>query len=111
MVCRCFKGDSRSGEAFKGIGQIPSRRVEGRNMIETGTGGGRGRAPLAFSGIEPDMVMVAASGEKHGALSVSLSYLEPKNPLIKSHGALKVGDLQVDMSDSDAGKDGRSRIY
>jgi hypothetical protein len=49
------------GETAERIGKIATARIEDCDVIKAGGAGWRRRAALAFPGVEPDVVMIAAS--------------------------------------------------
>ena len=67
-------------------------------------------SPFTLPGVEPDMVVIAAGGQEHRVLSISLRDFEAENPLIKSQRTVQVRHFKVDVSDSGTGSDGRGRI-
>ena len=60
------------------------------------------RSPCALPDIQPDMVMVIARGDESGLRAITLSQVEAEDAAVKIKGALKVGNLQVDMANPDA---------
>jgi hypothetical protein len=98
--------DAGLDEAAKGIGEGGAVRVKDRGVIEPG-GAGRGRASAtAFPGVEADVVMVAAGGDEGGLGAEALLEFEPEHAAVKGEGAVKVGDLEVNVTDADGGMEG-----
>ena len=97
-------------EAEKGIGQRGAIRVENGDVIEAGGAVWRGFAATAFPGVEADVVMITAGGDKRGLGAVALGELETEDAAVEGEGALQIGHLQMNVADADAGVDGGAHI-
>ncbi len=97
--------DSGSDEPAQGVGEFGARRIENSHMIKAGRAVGGWPAVFALPGVEADVMMVAAGGEECGLCAVTLGELESKDIAIESEGAIEVGDLQMNVADSDVGMD------
>lgn len=94
-------------ESPQGIGQRGTIGIANREMKKPGGPRRRRRAAGAFPGVQAD-VMVVATGADEGRLRAeALLELEAEHAAIKSEGAIKVGDLEVNVTDADARIDGR----
>jgi hypothetical protein len=51
-------------------------------------------------GIEPDVVMVAASGNERGTVTQPHDEIEAEYTLIERQRAIDIGDLQVNVADA-----------
>ena len=70
-------------------------------------GARRRRGPVeALPGVEPDVVVIAARRDEGRLRAVALDQLEPEYAAIEGQRPIKVGHLQVDVSDPHAGIDG-----
>ena len=67
-------------------------------------------SPLAFPGIETDVVVIAASAEEYCRLPHALGHFETEHAGVKRHGTLEVRNLQVNVADLGAGIDGLGHI-
>ncbi len=56
------------------------------------------------------MVVIAAGREERGLRAVALRQLEAEHAAVEAEGAIKVGDLEVDVADPCAGIDGRGEM-
>ena len=74
-------------------------------MKEAGRSGTRWVAAAALPGVQPDMMMIAAGRDEGGIAAVALHQLETKHAAIEAEGPIKVGDLEMNMSDPDAAPD------
>ena len=74
-------------------------------MVEASRAAGRRRAAFALPGIQTDVVMIAASGEKGRLVTEPLLQLEPEHAAIEGKRAVEVGHFQMNMADADAGID------
>src|SRR6476661_6890160 len=63
-------------------------------------------AILAFPGIQPDVMMIAAGRNKRRARGQALHQLEPQHAAIKSQRAIEIGHLEMNMPDAGARDDG-----
>ena len=60
---------------------------------------GRGR-PFAVPGVEPDMMVVATSGNKRCLAPIHHGHLKPQEVAVKAQRPVQVGHLQVYMPDA-----------
>src|SRR4051794_30053794 len=63
-------------------------------------------AAPALPGVEADVVVVAAGRDEGGLGAIALHQREAEHAAIEIEGALDVGDLEVDVADPGAGRDG-----
>src|SRR5262249_46425713 len=75
-------------------------------MIEPGAARRRWIAAAAFPVIEPDVMVIAAGGNKSRLRPPALHQLEAEHASIKVKRAIDIGDLEMDMADANAGIDG-----
>src|SRR5437016_1747161 len=92
-------------QAFERYGQVFARRVVDGEVVQPSRTGGRGLPVLTLPGVEADVVVVAASGEKGCAPHVE-EQVEAQVVAIEADRALQVGDFEVDVSDTGLGWDG-----
>jgi hypothetical protein len=63
-------------------------------------------ATRAFPGVQADVVVIVASSKKGGLITIVLLDPETQHSGLKGNGAIKVGDLEVDMTDAGRGVNG-----
>src|SRR6185369_12955644 len=80
--------------------------VEDRRMIEAGGAGRRWVAAFALPGVEPDVVVIAASRDEGSAWPAG-GHGEAEHAAIEVERPLQIGHLQVHMADAHPGVDGR----
>jgi hypothetical protein len=103
VVGGAFEGNSSSHEAAQRVGKFGARRIENGKMIEARGLSRRRRTASALPSIQPNVMMIAASGQKGGAAPVKLRDLKAQDVAIESEGAIEIGDLQMDVADGDTG--------
>jgi len=64
-------------------------------------------AAFAFPGVQPDMVVIAASRNERRAGAHSLHDLEAKHAAIESQRAIEIGHLEMNMPNARSGDNGR----
>src|SRR5262249_22791137 len=84
-------------------GQIAPLRIIDREVIEAGRAGRGGLAAGAFPRVEAEMMMVAASGEKGGAVPHLGDQVEAEQIAIKADRPVEIGDLEMNVADARAG--------
>ena len=72
-------------------------------MIEPGAARRRWIAAAAFPGVESDVTVIAAGGNKGRLRPPALHQLEAKHAAIKGKRAIDIGDLKMDMADATPG--------
>src|SRR5438132_10474075 len=70
-------------------------------MIKAGRIAMRRRTAVTFPGVQSDMMMITTSREKRRLLPVALREFESQHVTIEHNCAIKVGDLQMNVSDAD----------
>lgn len=85
-------------KALQGIAKRCAIRVEKREVIQSSGAGSSWLSITALPGVQPDMVVIAPSGEEGSGVADSLCDFKAKNVLVEIEGALKVSYLQVNMS-------------
>jgi len=88
------------------IGQSGAVGIEDRGVVEPRVPRWRGCAARAFPGVEPDMVVIAASGQKGRAGPVSLGHFKAEHAAVEGDGPVQIGDFQVNMADACGRGDG-----
>ena len=92
-------------ERFEGSAEIGARGKHNREMIETG-GSGCGRlAVAAFPGVEPDVVMISAGGDKGSGRAKALHELKAEHTTVKVESTIQVRDLEMNVAYASAGGD------
>ncbi len=107
VVGGAFERDARADETAECVGQLGASGVDDREVVETGGSGTGRRATLALPGVEADVVMVAAGGEKCGAGADALGDLEAEDIAVEGEGAIEVGHLEMDVADARFRMNGR----
>ena len=79
-------------------------------MIEPGSARRWWTAAAAFPGIEADVMVIAAGGNKCRLRPLALHQLEAEHAAIKVKRVIDIGDLEMDMADANAGVDERACI-
>jgi hypothetical protein len=97
--------------ALDGLGQLESVGVEDGEVVEAGVPRWRGRTPLAFPGVQGDVVMVAASRQPDSLdtdlLGAVENDVEAQDVAVKVCGSLEVSDFQMHVADTDLRMEGR----
>src|SRR4029453_15263819 len=104
IACPC-KRNVRLHQASKGLGQGGAGRIQNREMIKAGCALLRWRPIAAFPGIEPNVMMITARGNKRCFFAKALCELEPKNAAVKIERPLQISHLQMHMPDVHARTD------
>ena len=106
VVGGAVKSNVGRQESAKCIRERGARGIENGEVIETG-GAGRGRgAAEAFPGIEANVMMVSAGGEKGGGISKVLGDLKAEDAVVEGEGAIEVGNAEMDVAHACLGMDG-----
>ena len=100
VVAGAIEWNIRRHQSLQGIRQRRPRRVKNGKMKETGATGRWGRPGETFPGVEADVMMISASRDKGGASTPALRQLEPENAAIEFQRSFQVGDLEMDVTDS-----------
>ena len=79
-------------QTFEHGGKCRTVGIEDRSVKKPGMAGRGWRAALRLPGVQPDMVVIAASRKKGGVVTVTLHDLEPEEAGIEADGAVKVRD-------------------
>jgi hypothetical protein len=103
MVGGPVNGDACGNHAGKGSPQRGAVRIQKRGVIQAGMAGGWGGATGAFPSVQANVVVVIACGKEGGLVAVMLLDAKAKDAGIKGDGAVKIGDLEVDMTDTGGG--------
>ena len=106
VVSGSIKVDARMLKAQQRIRQISTRRVKNGQMIEPRASGRRRFATQTFPRVEADMVVIATGGNKCSLTSESLRKLKSENATVEIQCALKIRNLQMDVTDFGAGRYG-----
>src|SRR5262249_715836 len=93
-------------QTSKRISQCGGGRIQHGQMVEA-----RGTrrwwiAAAAFPRIEPDVMVIAAGGNKCCLRSPALHQLEAERAAIEVQRAINIGDLEMDMANANAGVNG-----
>jgi hypothetical protein len=103
-VIRCaVEWDSRVDQSSQGDGEICACGVKDCKVVETSRAGRRWGTTAAFPGVEPDVMMVASGGKKGGLVTVPLGQFETEDITVKCNGPFQIGNLQVNVADTDIG--------
>ncbi len=73
--------------------------------------GGGGEPPLAFPGVETNVVVISARRNEGCVAAVALGQLETEHAAVKPERTLKIRDLQVHMAYARAGVHGICRHW
>src|ERR1051326_7931428 len=106
VVAGAVELDAGGQHAMQRIGQRGTVGIEDSGVKQAGRAGRRWMAALAFPGIEPDVVMIAAGGNESRLIAVALHDLKAEYAAIKAERAVEISDLQMNMPDTRAGDDG-----
>ena len=90
----------------QGVGQGGPGGVTEGEMEETGRAAEGRLTALAIPRVQADVMVVASSADEGGLGAVALLEFQSQNTAVEIEGAIKVGDLEVDMADIDPGIDG-----
>src|SRR6266480_8148761 len=102
MIARPCKRNVRLHQASKGLGQSSAGRIQNREMIKAGCALWRWRPISALPGVESNMMMITARGNKCRFFAVSLCQLEPENAAIEIERPLQISHLQMRMPNAHA---------
>src|SRR5690606_19365112 len=80
--------------------------IEYGKMIEPRSSHGCGSGVLAMPGIESDVMMITTCGNKHGLVTIELLHFETKQVAIEWQRSVDVCNLQVNVPDSCARRNG-----
>ena len=111
VIGRAVERNARVLQSAQGIAQRGSGRVENRDVKEAGCTWRRWLSTRTFPGVEPDVVMVAASGDKRRARTEPLHKGKPEHAAIKRERTFDVGNLQMYVTDPNGRIEGRSRVF
>src|SRR5262249_25270826 len=106
MIAGAVKLYARAQHAMQRIRQRRPRRIEDGGVIEAGRARRRRMAALALPGVEPDVVVIAASRYERRARTHALHQIEAEHIAIETQRAVKIGHLEMDVPDAGAGDDG-----
>ena len=101
VVGRAIERHVRGQQTLQRIGQRGARRIQDRDVVQAGRAGWRRRAAFALPGIQTDVVMIAARGEKGRLVAEPLLQLEPEHAAVEGERAVEVGHLQMHVADAD----------
>src|SRR6185503_13227562 len=79
MVRGAVERNAGLQHSSKRVGELRSRRIENRRVIETGGARRRRRAAKTLPRVQPDVVVIAAGGQKRRTRTISLRQLEPEH--------------------------------
>lgn len=106
-VIRCpLEGNACPDQSLQGIGKFGPGGIKDGEMKEPRSPGGGGMTSLALPRIESDVMMIPACCEKRRLPTVTLGHLKAEDIPVEVDGAIKVGDLEVDMPDARTRMDG-----
>ncbi len=74
-------------------------------MIEPGGAGRRSGPAGALERVQPDVVVIATSGQEGQLIADTTGDLEAEDVAVEADGAVELSHLQVDMADLRAGID------
>src|SRR5882724_482025 len=104
VACPC-KRNVRLHQPSESIGQGGTGGIQNREMIKAGRALWRCRPIATLPGVESDVMMITARGNKGRFFAMALCELEPKNAAVKIERALQMSHLQMHMPDVHAGTD------
>lgn len=100
-VIRCpIERNTCPDQSLQGISKLGSGGIENGEMEKSRRSGGGRMTSLALPRIESDVMMIPACREKRRLPPVTLGHLKAEDILVEVDGAIKVGDLEVDMPDA-----------
>ena len=85
-------------QASQRVAESSPGRIADRDVVQAGRVGGRGRAALRLPGVEPKVMVIPAESEEGRPLVDALE-LQADQVAVKTDPALKVGHLQMNMTD------------
>ena len=101
-VVRCaFEWNACLNQAAQSIGEFGPSWINDREMVKARRSAMRRRTAVTFPGIQSDMMMIATSRKERRLLSVALREFESEHIPIKRKRPIKIGDLQMNVSDAD----------
>jgi hypothetical protein len=107
MIGRAIEGNAGGEETAQSIGEGQAVRIEDGGVIESGRAFRRGFASHTFPGIQAEVVVVTSGGKKSGLGTEALGHLEAEDIPPEDQGTLQIRDLEMDMTNPDAGSNGR----
>ncbi len=102
MVGCALERDVGSQDTMHRLGKGLAVREPHSDVIEPGRPRWSRRSPLRLSGVEPDVVVVAARGDERGLVTHWRLLLETEDVPPEGECAIEIGHLQVDVPDVDA---------
>lgn len=110
VVRSAFERDAGALETSKGVSEIGACGIENRRVIETGRTRRRWRTTEAFPSIQPDVMMIASSGNEGGGGSVADSEFEAKDAAVEFESAFEIRDLEVNVTDAGLRRNGTEAL-
>jgi hypothetical protein len=105
VIGRALKRNTGLHQTVEGVTELRPVRIEDGKMVEARGTARWWRSTLALPGVEPDVVMVAPSGDERSLVANALRELEPEDAAVEGERAIQVGDLEMDVTDTDGGVD------
>lgn len=106
VVGGTVEADAGLLEAAQGVCERGAVGIENGGVIESGVSGCWRAAAEAFPGVEADVVVVSARGEKRGGGAEALHDFKAEDIAVETDRAFQIRHLEVDVADADAGVDG-----
>jgi len=110
VVARAVERDSGVEKTPEGIRKGRAVRIANGDVVETGRARRRRRAAAALPGVQPDVVMVSTGAEEGGGIAHPLRDLESQYTVVERQRTIQIGDLEVNVSNVDAGVDWRAHL-
>ena len=104
VVSRAFEPHPEGDRATHGAGQLRRCRIEEGDMIKARGPSRRLSSAPALPSIQADVVVIAIGGEEDSLGAITLGYFQADGTLVESRRALKVGHLEVDVSDAETNR-------
>lgn len=105
VVGRALELKASGPDASEGVGERGAGGVEDGDVEESRRARRGWLAAPALPGIQADVVVIAARGDKGSVGSEALHELESEDATVEAEGALEIGDLEVHVPDANVGID------
>src|SRR5215218_9255798 len=109
VVARAGQRHAGVDDSSHRVGERLSVGVADRRMEETGRVARRRRRAFRLPRAQTDVVVIPAGSDERRLLAVAVHHLEAEDAAVEADRTLEVADLEVNVSDVDAGIDRHSR--
>ena len=108
MIRGAVKGNPCCRHAPKGVGEIGTGWIQDRQMVEA-SGSRRGwRSTPALPGVQPDMVVIAASSDERRGRPEALRELKAQYVAIKAQRPIQVRNPEMNVANANVGMNGHA---